>query len=45
VSDSCAFFLAEENSPGRIIESGPTAQIFGAPTDQRTSDYVHGHFG
>jgi phosphate transport system ATP-binding protein len=45
VSDSCAFFLAEENSPGRIIESGPTARIFGAPTDQRTSDYVNGHFG
>ncbi len=45
VSDTCAFFLAEENSPGRIIESGVTSEIFGAPTDQRTWDYVNGHFG
>ena len=45
VSDHCAFFLAEENMPGRIIESGTTEQIFGAPTDQRTSDYVNGQFG
>jgi phosphate transport system ATP-binding protein len=45
VSNSCAFFLAEENRPGRVIESGPTAMIFGEPTDQRTSDYVNGQFG
>jgi len=45
VSDSCAFFLAEENRPGRIIESGTTQQMFGAPTDQRTQDYVNGQFG
>src|SRR5271165_1018487 len=41
VSDSCAFFLAEENMPGRIIESGTTEKMFGDPTDQRTRDYVH----
>ncbi len=45
VSNFCALFLAEENEPGRIIEAGPTAQIFEHPTDSRTADYVHGRFG
>lgn len=45
VSDTCAFFLAAENQPGRIIESGTTTQIFGNPVDPRTTDYVHGRFG
>jgi phosphate transport system ATP-binding protein len=45
VSDNCAFFLAAENTPGHIVESGPTAQIFENPVDPRTSDYVHGRFG
>jgi len=45
VSDYCAFFLAEENKPGRVVEAGRTEMIFGEPSDQRTSDYVNGHFG
>ena len=45
VSDYCAFFLAEENQPGRVIEAGKTGTIFGSPTDQRTFDYVNGQFG
>ena len=45
VSKYCAFFLAAENTPGYIVEAGPTEQVFGAPRDPRTSDYVHGHFG
>jgi phosphate transport system ATP-binding protein len=45
VSHYCAFFLAEENTPGHIVESGPTDIIFNAPIDARTSDYVHGRFG
>jgi phosphate transport system ATP-binding protein len=45
VSSSCAFFLASEGEPGRIVESGPTEQLFEAPHDARTSDYVHGRFG
>jgi phosphate transport system ATP-binding protein len=45
VSHSCAFFLAAENQPGRIVESGPTDMIFGDPSDPRTADYVHGRFG
>jgi phosphate transport system ATP-binding protein len=45
VSDKCAFFLAEHDTPGSIVEAGLTRQIFESPTDQRTSDYVHGRFG
>jgi phosphate transport system ATP-binding protein len=45
VSDQCAFMLAAEGQPGRLIESGPPAQIFEAPHDPRTADYVNGRFG
>jgi phosphate transport system ATP-binding protein len=45
VSHSSAFFLAGENEPGRIVETGLTTQIFEAPVDPRTADYVHGRFG
>jgi phosphate transport system ATP-binding protein len=45
VSQRCAFFLAEQGTPGVIVEQGHTEQIFGAPVDERTSDYVHGRFG
>jgi phosphate transport system ATP-binding protein len=46
VSDDCAFFLVEElGQPGRIVESGLTQQMFDAPRDPRTLDYVSGRFG
>jgi phosphate transport system ATP-binding protein len=45
VSDQCAFFLAEENSPGYIVEHGPTDAMFDNPQDPRTADYVNGRFG
>ncbi|HTY72724.1 MAG TPA: phosphate ABC transporter ATP-binding protein [Actinomycetes bacterium] len=45
VSQQCAFFLAEQGTPGGIVEAGSTEQIFGNPRDPRTSDYVHGRFG
>jgi phosphate transport system ATP-binding protein len=45
VSKQCAFFLAEENSPGHIVEHGPTDAMFDDPQDPRTLDYVHGRFG
>ncbi|MDX6739117.1 phosphate ABC transporter ATP-binding protein [Actinocorallia sp. A-T 12471] len=45
VSDTCAFFLAEQDAPGRIVESGDTSEIFDNPADPRTADYVNGRFG
>ena len=45
VSSQCAFFLAAENEPGRIVESGPTEAVFDHPQDNRTADYVNGRFG
>ncbi|MFF3874788.1 phosphate ABC transporter ATP-binding protein [Streptomyces sp. NPDC001978] len=45
VSDQCAFFLAEQNTPGSIVEHGPTATMFATPQDPRTADYVEGRFG
>jgi phosphate transport system ATP-binding protein len=45
VSDSCAFFLAGENEPGRVVEFGATDFMFNSPSDPRTNDYVNGQFG
>jgi phosphate transport system ATP-binding protein len=45
VSHQCAFFLAEEGTPGQIVESGSTSVIFSSPRDPRTADYVNGRFG
>jgi phosphate transport system ATP-binding protein len=40
VSDFTAFFYE-----GRIVESGPTQQIFTKPTKKQTEDYITGRFG
>jgi phosphate transport system ATP-binding protein len=45
VSDLCAFFLAEQGTPGYIVEYGPTEAMFSSPQDSRTDDYVNGRFG
>jgi len=45
VSQSCAFFLATHDPPGRIVEAGDTARMFSDPEDSRTADYVNGRFG
>jgi phosphate transport system ATP-binding protein len=45
VSDRCAFFLAAENEPGRVIEWGMTEKMFDDPDDERTLAYVEGRFG
>ncbi len=44
-SDQTVFFLAEENRPGYIVESGKTETVFGNPLDPRTNDYINGRFG
>jgi phosphate transport system ATP-binding protein len=45
VSQRCAFFLAGENEPGRIVEEGATEEIFSTPKEKETADYVMGRFG
>jgi phosphate transport system ATP-binding protein len=40
VSERTAFFLM-----GELIEYGETKEIFEAPTDKRTEDYITGRFG
>ena len=45
VSNQCAFFLAEQGTPGVIVEHGDTGAMFNSPQDPRTADYVHGRFG
>ena len=48
VSDRTAFFSVEEIPGGRsgmMVEMGLTSQIFTAPSDQRTEDYITGRFG
>ena len=45
VSDQCAFFLAQQGTPGVIVEAGKTEKIFASPDDPRTEDYVNGRFG
>ena len=45
VSQECAFFLAEQGTPGVIVEHGATEAMFECPQDPRTIDYVHGRFG
>lgn len=44
VSDYTAFFLSE-GGPGKMVEVGPTGEIFSRPKDKRTENYVTGRFG
>ena len=49
VSDRTAFFTADVDANGvrhgRLVEFGPTQEIFLNPKDQRTQDYISGRFG
>ena len=45
VSQQCAFFLAEQGTPGVIVEHGSDRHDVQHAEDQRTLDYVHGRFG
>lgn len=45
VSDMAAFFLADADRAGILVESGPTSQLFTNPKDKRTEDYITGRFG
>jgi phosphate transport system ATP-binding protein len=45
ISDNTAFMLAAEERIGRLVELGPTRQIFTYPRDRRTEEYITGRFG
>ena len=46
VSDQTAFYSLEATGkPGKLIEVGPTKQIFENPTKKETEDYISGRFG
>jgi phosphate transport system ATP-binding protein len=46
VSDMTAFFnLAAVGKPGKLIEVGPTQQIFTSPQEKQTEDYISGRCG
>jgi phosphate transport system ATP-binding protein len=45
VSDYTAFLLMGEDGAGHLIEYRSTAEMFTAPQDQRTEDYITGRFG
>lgn len=40
ISDKTAFFLV-----GELVEAGNTDEVFSAPKDKRTEDYITGRFG
>jgi phosphate transport system ATP-binding protein len=46
VSDTTAFFNVDgPGRPGRLVETGATEQIFRAPAQRKTEDYITGRFG
>jgi phosphate transport system ATP-binding protein len=46
VSETTAFFnLDSPGAPGKLVETGPTTQIFTTPKEKETEDYVSGRFG
>lgn len=45
ISDYTAFFSTDEAQIGRMIEFSPTKQLFVAPSQTQTRDYVEGRFG
>jgi phosphate transport system ATP-binding protein len=45
VSDQAAFFWIDESRTGRLVEYGPTADLFQNPKDERTERYISGRMG
>jgi phosphate transport system ATP-binding protein len=46
VSETTAFFnLAGVGQPGKLVEYGPTQDIFSSPREKQTEDYISGRFG
>lgn len=46
VSDTTAFFNVDEHGdPGRLVEVGPTSEVFTNPKNEKTEAYITGRFG
>jgi phosphate transport system ATP-binding protein len=45
VSQTTAFFWVDPDRTGHLVEMGPTWQVFTAPKERVTEDYVSGRFG
>ena len=45
IADFTAFMLAGDDFVGDLVEYGETNQVFSAPKDRRTEDYITGRFG
>ena len=45
VADFTAFFMVDDSRTGYMVEYGVTNQLFTAPKDRRTEDYITGRFG
>jgi phosphate transport system ATP-binding protein len=46
VSDTTAFFNVDAvGEPGRLVEVGPTSELFTTPKNSRTEAYITGRFG
>lgn len=45
VSDYTGFFNASESRIGKLVEFGPTIQLFTSASNPETRDYVEGRFG
>jgi phosphate transport system ATP-binding protein len=45
VSQRTVFMLAGDDGIGRLVEQGPTTEIFTHPRDERTEAYITGRFG
>ena len=45
VSDMAAFLMIGQDRVGKLVEYGPTVEMFSTPKDKRTEDYITGRFG
>jgi len=45
VSTMSAFLMIGQDKVGKLVEYGPTKQLFMSPKDKRTEDYISGRFG
>jgi phosphate transport system ATP-binding protein len=45
VSQTTALFWVDPDRTGHLVEMGPTQQLFTAPKERITEDYVSGRFG